>query len=122
MTGPGAEPTRRPSSTPTHRVEGGEHREAARKLSRHRAVRRLYSLPEIAQRSKITVAFCWSHLRREIFKIAERGDAPLATEAVARIAQIYAIEKDVRGTSADQRCAARQIRSRPRHRTGYFCD
>jgi transposase len=71
---------------------------------------------------RITVAFCWSHLRREFFKIAERGDAPLATEAVARIAQIYAIEKDVRGTSADQRCAARQIRSRPRHRTGYFCD
>jgi transposase len=62
---------------------------------------------------RITVAFCWSHLRREFFEIAERGDAPIATEAVARIAQIYAIEKDVRGTSADERRAARQIRSRP---------
>ena len=62
---------------------------------------------------RITVAFCWSHLRREFVKIAERGDAPIATEAVARIAQIYAIEKDVRGTSADQRRAARQVRSRP---------
>ena len=62
---------------------------------------------------RITVAFCWSHLRREFFKIAERGDAPIATEAVARIAQIYAIEKDVRGTSADERRAARQARSRP---------
>ena len=37
----------------------------------------------------------------------------IATEAVARIAQIYAIEKDVRGTSTDARRAARQIRSRP---------
>ena len=46
---------------------------------------------------RITVAFCWSHLRREFFKIAERGDAPIATEAVARIAQIYVIDKDVRG-------------------------
>ena len=62
---------------------------------------------------RITVAFCWSHLRREFFKIAERGDAPIATEAVARIAQIYAVEKDVRGASADARRAARQARSRP---------
>ena len=61
---------------------------------------------------RITVAFCWSHLRREFFKIAERGDAPIATEAVARIAQIYAVEKDVRGASADARRAARQGRTR----------
>ena len=62
---------------------------------------------------RITIAFCWSHLRREFFRIAERGDAPIATEAVARIAQIYAIEKDVRGTNADARRATRQARSRP---------
>ena len=61
---------------------------------------------------RITIAFCWSHLRREFFDVAERGNAPIA-EAVARIAQIYAIEKDVRGTSADARRAARQARSRP---------
>jgi transposase len=61
---------------------------------------------------RITVAFCWSHLRREFFKIAERGDAPIASEAVARIAQIYAIEKEVRGASAGARRAARQARSR----------
>ena len=62
---------------------------------------------------RITVAFCWSHLRREFFKIAERGDAPIATEAVARIAQIYAIEKDVRGASAEARRVARQARTCP---------
>ena len=45
--------------------------------------------------------------------IAERSDASIATEAVARIAQIYAIEKDVRGASADARRAARQARSGP---------
>jgi transposase len=61
---------------------------------------------------RITVAFCWSHLRREFFKIAERGDAPIASEAVARIAHIYAIEKEVRSASADARRAARQARSR----------
>ena len=46
-------------------------------------------------------------------RLAGRGDAPIAAEAVARIARIYAVEKDVRGTSADQRRAARQARSRP---------
>ena len=55
----------------------------------------------------------WSHLRREFLKIAERGDAPIATEAVARIAQIYVVEKDVRGARADERRAVRQARSRP---------
>ena len=84
-------------------------REAARKLSRHRAVRRLCSLQEIAGGQDHS-RLCWSHLRREFFKIAERGDAPIATEAVARIAQIYVIEKDVRGTSAEERRAARQAR------------
>jgi transposase len=62
---------------------------------------------------RITIAFCWSHLRREFFKIAERGDAPIATEVVARIAQIYAVEKNVRGASPDTRRTARQASARP---------
>ena len=61
----------------------------------------------------INGALCWSHLRREFFKIAERGDAPIATEAVKRIAQIYAIEEDVHGTNAEARRATRLARSRP---------
>jgi hypothetical protein len=36
---------------------------------------------------------------------AIRSDAPIATEAVARIAQIYVIEKDVRGTSLTRKNA-----------------
>lgn len=57
----------------------------------------------------------WSHLRREFFKIVECGDAPIASEAVARIAQIYAIERDMRGATAERnaRRVARQARSRP---------
>ena len=63
--------------------------------------------------NRITIAFCWSHLRRELFEVAERGNAPIATEAIARIAQIYAIEKNVRGASADTRRIVRQAKSRP---------
>ena len=92
---------------------GGEHLEKL--LANYRGIVQCdgYAPYKKLPADRITVAFCWSHLRREFFKIAERGDAPIATEAVARIAQIYAIEKDVRGTSADERRAARQARSRP---------
>jgi hypothetical protein len=61
----------------------------------------------------ITLAFCWAHLRRRFFDIAKGGDAPIASEALERIAALYAIEKTIRGSSADERRAARQERSRP---------
>jgi transposase len=41
---------------------------------------------------RITLAFCWSHLRRRFFDRAE-GAAPIAREALERIAELYAIEK-----------------------------
>jgi transposase len=61
----------------------------------------------------ITLAFCWAHLRRHFFDIAKGGDAPIASEALERIAALYAIEKTIRGSSADERRAVRQERSRP---------
>jgi transposase len=92
---------------------GGEHLETL--LANYRGIVQCdgYAPYKKLPVDRITVAFCWSHLRREFFKIAERGDAPIATEAVARIAQIYAVEKEVRGANADARRAARQARSRP---------
>ena len=61
----------------------------------------------------ITLAFCWSHLRRKFFDIAKDGNAPIASEALVRIAAIYAIEKTIRGRSADERRALRQEKSKP---------
>jgi len=61
----------------------------------------------------ITLAFCWAHLRRHFFDIAKGGDAPIASEALERIAALYAIEKTIRGRSADERRAVRQERSKP---------
>jgi transposase len=61
----------------------------------------------------ITLAFCWAHLRRQFFDIAKGGDAPIASEALERIAAIYAVEKTIRGLSADERRVVRQERSRP---------
>jgi transposase len=61
----------------------------------------------------ITLAFCWAHLRRDFFDIAKGGDAPIASEALERIAALYVIEKTIRGRSADARRAVRQERSKP---------
>jgi hypothetical protein len=51
----------------------------------------------------ITLAFCWAHLRRRFFEIAQGDPAPIANEALERIAALYAIEKTIRGRSAGER-------------------
>jgi transposase len=61
----------------------------------------------------ITLAFCWAHLRRKFFDIAKDGNAPIASEALERIAALYAIEKTICGQSADARRAVRQDKSKP---------
>ena len=61
----------------------------------------------------ITLAFCWAHLRRRFFDIAKDGPAPIASEALERIAKLYVIEKTIRGQSAGERRAVRQERSKP---------
>jgi transposase len=67
----------------------------------------------LAERGDVELAFCWSHVRRRFYELAAAGPAPIASEALTRIARLYAIEKDVRGRSADERRALRQERSRP---------
>lgn len=61
----------------------------------------------------VTLAYCWSHLRRQFYEVYVGGNAPIATEALARIKLLYDIEADVRGSSPDVRRAVRQQRSRP---------
>jgi transposase len=62
---------------------------------------------------RITTAFCWAHLRRPFFAIARKGDAPIATQALLRIAQLYTIESKIRGKSPEERRAVRQAESAP---------
>ena len=52
-------------------------------------------------------------MRRKLFDIAKGGSAPIASEALDRIAALYAIEKTIRGKSADERRAVRQEKSKP---------
>ena len=63
--------------------------------------------------SRITLAFCWTHVRRKFFDIAKGGPMPLAEEALTRIAALYEIEKSVRGREPETRLRVRQDRTRP---------
>lgn len=61
----------------------------------------------------ITEAACWSHGRRKFFVLADLGKSPLAIEAVRRIDEIFAIEREINGLAAEQRLAARRKRVAP---------
>jgi transposase len=61
----------------------------------------------------VTLAFCWSHVRRGFYDFAKDGTSPIATEALARIAALYRIEAEIRGRNPAQRLGTRQELSRP---------
>lgn len=65
---------------------------------------------------QIVEAACWAHARRKYFEIHERqGEAPgtVAHQALQRISALYAVEKEIRGKPADERCHQRQQRCAP---------
>src|SRR5436305_5300726 len=73
----------------------------------------LHDALPISTDAGVQLAFCWSHARRKFYEVQVATKAPLAEEALRRIAALYAIEADIRGQSAEDRRLARQQRSRP---------
>ncbi len=61
----------------------------------------------------ITLAYCLAHARRGFFDVHKQTKDPIASEALRRIGEIYAIEVDIRGRSAEQRVAVRRAVTRP---------
>jgi transposase len=61
----------------------------------------------------IVQAACWAHARRKFFDLARINKAPIASEAVARIDALFAIEREINGLTPQQRVAVRTNRSRP---------
>jgi hypothetical protein len=61
----------------------------------------------------VTLAFCWSHLRRRFHKIHAHNGSPIAAEALLRIGALYDIEREIRRQLPEVRQAARQARSAP---------
>src|SRR5215472_19285623 len=61
----------------------------------------------------VTLAFCWAHWRRQWFDLAKSPPAPIATEVLKRIAELYEIEAEIRGKSASERRVVRQEKAKP---------
>ena len=54
-----------------------------------------------------------SHARRKLCEIHDSHRSPVAAEGLRRIAQMYAIEKEIRGEPPEVRLAVRQTRTAP---------
>ena len=67
----------------------------------------------LAAKNTVSLAFCWSHVRRRFYELAAAGPAPIASEALKRIAELYKIEDEIRGRTHEERRVARQEKSRP---------
>jgi transposase len=97
---------------------GAEH--AARLLAGFNGVLQVdgyagYDRQADARRSggPLVLAYCWAHVRRRFYDIAKGGNAPIASEALERIGALYAIEAEIRGRSAGERCIERRTRTKP---------
>jgi transposase len=58
-------------------------------------------------------AGCWAHARRKFFEAHKLNQSEIAAEAVRRIAQLYAVERQVQGFSSQERLQIREAQSRP---------
>jgi hypothetical protein len=66
------------------------------------------------QLDPVTLAFCWSHARREFYDIHHATQSPIAGAVLTRIAALYQIEDEIRGQPPDHRRAVRQEKSKPK--------
>ena len=100
------------------RDRGGEHPEqhlagftGLMQADAYAGFNRLY---EVARKGgPIVEAACWAHARRKFFDLARISQAPIASEAVARIDALFAIEREINGLVPPQRVDVRAERSWP---------
>lgn len=67
----------------------------------------------VYETGQVREAGCLAHVRRKFYDLVMAHKSPVGTEAVERIAKLYAIEKEIKGWLPDQRRKVRQLRSRP---------
>lgn len=56
---------------------------------------------------------CMVHVRHKFVDVFERNGSTIARETIERIAGLYAVEKEARHKSPDERAALRQTKARP---------
>jgi transposase len=68
---------------------------------------------QIYETGRIKEAACWAHVRRKFYDLVEAHKSQTATTALERIAELYAVEKEIRGRPCEARREIRNLRSRP---------
>jgi len=61
----------------------------------------------------IVEAACWAHARRKFYDLYMTDRSPLAAEAIRRIGELYAIERQIRGHPPAERAQVRQQHAAP---------
>ena len=59
----------------------------------------------------LRLAYCWAHCRRRLREIYDSSGSEIAAEGLRRIAELYAIEAEIRASTPERRLAERQARS-----------
>lgn len=62
---------------------------------------------------RIMHAACWAHARRKLFEEFERSKSPIAKAALRQIQELYRIEAEITGNTADERRKIRREQALP---------
>jgi transposase len=73
----------------------------------------LYEARAPNQPARVQESSCWAHCRRGFMDLYKATKSPMAAEALTRIRQLYRIEREIRGRSAEERRVERQARAGP---------
>jgi transposase len=73
----------------------------------------IYAPQMPGQPPRVAESACWAHCRRHFMDLYKATSSPVAAEALTRIRQLYRIEREIRGRSAQERRIERQARAGP---------
>lgn len=73
----------------------------------------LYEPHPLTGEAQLTEVACWAHARRKIYEVHEQTASPAAASLLAKIAELFAIESDIRGKAPQHRLAARADQAVP---------
>jgi transposase len=68
---------------------------------------------ELYRSGEIREVACMAHVRRKFVDVHRAQGSAIADEVIRRIAQLYAIEKEARGSPPDRRVEIRQANAKP---------
>ena len=68
---------------------------------------------KLYRRGDVQEVACMAHIRRKLVDVQQSQGSAIAEEAIKRIAELYGIEKEVRGQPPDERARIRQRKSKP---------